>query len=54
VDRVTRGRRRLDLRDPFVPSGGIGESPVMWSNVAAGIIAVVLAAYAGKRIHEAA
>lgn len=38
---------------PFVLSGSIAAGPVMWSNVAAGLVAVVLAAYAGYSFHSA-
>jgi uncharacterized membrane protein YczE len=35
------------LASPFVLSGEIAEGTVMWSNVIGGVIALVLAAYAG-------
>lgn len=40
------------LVSPFVMSGSIGEGTVMYSNVAGGAIALILAAYAGYVHHS--
>jgi hypothetical protein len=39
------------LVSPFVLGGGIATSPMQWSNVAAGVVTLVLAAYAGHGVH---
>lgn len=41
------------LVSPFVLTGSIGSGAPMWSNVAGGIVALVLAAYAGYVLHSA-
>lgn len=41
------------LVSPFVLSGPIGAGTAMWSTVAGGVVALVLAAYAGYVLHSA-
>ncbi|MEF8812979.1 MAG: SPW repeat protein [Halovenus sp.] len=40
------------LVSPFVLSGSIGDGTPMWSNVVAGGVAFILAAYAGYCLHS--
>lgn len=39
------------LASPFVLDGAVGSGAPMWSNVAGGAIALILAAYAGYVLH---
>lgn len=37
---------------PFVLSGSVGSAPALWSNVVAGVVALVLAGYVGYDVHS--